>query len=80
MMPELHEMLLARYDSQNPDELVSPGRLVKKRAQVPDSYFQQVEKLTFNKDAHNARDKVAFRVLRHTFASWLVQKGVPCTR
>jgi site-specific recombinase XerD len=35
-----------------------------------------VQKLGFNKGVTDYRHKVVFHTLRHTYASWLVMKGV----
>lgn len=36
-----------------------------------------VGELGFNEGVEDTRQKVVFHTLRHTFASWLAQRGVP---
>lgn len=43
---------------------------------VSDTYEKVVDYLGFNNGIKDAKNRVVFHTLRHTFASWLVQEGV----
>ncbi len=46
------------------------------RNQVSDAFERCVDALGLNDGVSDPRNKVDFHALRHTFASWLVQKDV----
>ena len=69
-------MLERRFTRQDKESLLFPTATGKKRAQVSRAFGDCVEKLGLNAGVNDPRQKVVFHTLRHTFASWLVQKGV----
>ena len=69
------EMLQRRYqDSSN--GYIFKSRTGGKVMEVSDTFQRTVDKLGFNDGISDARQKVVFHTLRHTYASWLVMNGV----
>ena len=76
--PEIRAMLVRRgMDGMKRGNFVFPPTKGQQRAQVSSTFERVVKELGFNEGIEDARDKVVFHSLRHTFASWLVQRGVP---
>lgn len=67
-------MLQARPKGQ-PSELVFPSRNGKRIVQISDSFSRSVDRLGMNEGITDRRQRVTFHTLRHTFASWLVERG-----
>ncbi|XPV75554.1 MAG: tyrosine-type recombinase/integrase [Desulfovibrio sp.] len=60
-----------------PGRLVFPGRGGVLRKRISQAFPRSVKKLGLNDGLTDARDKIVFHSLRHTFASWLAIEGVP---
>ena len=57
--------------------LVFRDRKGNKIREISNVFDRAVEKLGFNKDVTDRRDKLVAHTLRHTFASWLAMQGEP---
>ena len=75
MTPDIQKMLAARGPG-DPEKLVFPARGTdnKPHYMVSHVYYDTVKKL-FNSGISDKKQWVNFHTLRHTFASWLVEKG-----
>lgn len=75
MTDEIKRMFRSKSRGEN-DALVFPGRNGRKIESISKSFDKVVEDQGLNNNVKDPRQKVVFHSCRHTFASWLVQKGV----
>jgi integrase len=76
MTPQVEKMLKARQSqSFKKSDLIFKNRNGKHIREVSNAFARAIHKLGFNKDAVDARDKIVFHSLRHTFGSWLALQG-----
>lgn len=77
LVPEIKEMLSARYEGQRRDELVFPSKTGGEIRCMSHTFDRTVDDLGLNDGVIDSRQRAVFHTTRHTFASWLVQRGVP---
>jgi integrase len=78
MTPQVEKMLTARQSHGfKKSNLIFENRNGKKIREVSNAFARAIQKLGFNKDAIDARDKIVFHSLRHTFGSWLALEETP---
>ena len=75
IMTEAVKSMLADRKRRGPADLVFPSETGEKVGQVSQSFIKTVNALGFNDGVTDARQKVVFHSLRHTFASWLAEDG-----
>jgi len=66
----------AEKTTRNNNDLVFSDRNNHKIVDISSAFERAVDDLGFNKGVTDRRMKVVFHSLRHTYASWLVEKGV----
>ncbi len=72
------QMLQKRFNSQEhrANEFIFSNNDGTAKQFMSKTFMVTVDELAFNKNIGDRREKVVFHTLRHTFASWLAQKGV----
>lgn len=75
-MTEQVKALFKGKASGSPNERVFPNRKNMEIDKISNVFPRTVNDLALNKGITDRRDKVVFHTLRHTYASWLVEKGI----
>lgn len=74
---EMREVLTRRHEGQSRNQLVFPSTKGTEITRISNTFDIVIGELGFNEGVEDTRQKVVFHTLRHTFASWLAQRGVP---
>lgn len=69
--------ILAGKEVGEPASLVFPGRDNTRIKSISRRFTQAIDSLGFNSGIEDRRQRVVFHTLRHTYASWLAEEGVP---
>jgi len=64
-------------ESRNPNDLIFTDDNGEQIKEVSKSFERVVDRLGFNEGVTDARQKIVFHSLRHSFASWLAIQGTP---
>jgi integrase len=75
-MPRAVIEMLSAKDRTSPDDLIFPSRKGNQKVWVSRTFARVVNELGFNEGISDRRHRVSFHTLRHTYASWLVERGV----
>ena len=69
-----------RYNGQDRNELIFPANTGGNKERMSKTFDRAVVSICLNDGITDARQKVVFHTIRHTFASWLVQRACRSTR
>ncbi len=74
----MNDAVLEMFNSMQPgqpQDLVFPSKTGEARDQISRKFYRAVDALGLNNGIDDARQKICFHSLRHTFASWAVIEG-----
>ena len=78
MTDQVEEMLLSRLpENVRPADYIFPGRDGGRQFGISCTFVRTVADLGLNDGVDDARERVVFHSLRHTFCSWLALQGTP---